>query len=156
MHRTERFALETHEGPYESWGTSSRLVVDGRLTELRLPGFQLLQQFEIPDGFIVITDYDCPFEEITNFVLLSKRLRKLSCRWLGAPYYSSALDRLEWIDERGFTAFMCDGSIWRLSVRSWGIPYLRPRLRMQRMWRAEAEANAREAAVQAREPATPP
>ena len=58
-----------------------------------------------------MTDYDCPFEEITNFILVSKRLRLQSCRWLGWMYESFYLQRIEWVDERTFIAVIYTTSI---------------------------------------------
>jgi hypothetical protein len=78
-----------------------------------------------------VTDYDCPYEEITNFALISKQLRLQSCRWLGWMYETFLLERIEWIDDRTFTAFFCGNVCCRLTVRSWGIPYFRPRLKLQ-------------------------
>ena len=78
-----------------------------------------------------MTDYDCPHEEITNFALISKQLRLQSCRWLGWMYDTFLLERIEWRDDRSFTAFFCGNFCFRLTVRSWGIPYMRPRLKLQ-------------------------
>ncbi len=126
-----RFTLEKHDGPYETWPLRSRLSLDGRPTDISLPGYTLLHQFETSDGYILVTDYDCPFEEITNFALVSKQLRLQSCRWLGWMYETFLLERIEWIDDRSFTAFFCGNLRCRLTVRSWGIPYIRPRLKLQ-------------------------
>jgi hypothetical protein len=137
MKPINRFTLERHDGPYEKWPLRSRLFLDGRPTDLSLPGYALLHQFETSDGYILLTDYDCPFEEITNFVLISKHLRLLSCRWLGGMYETFLLERIEWIDPRTFIAFIGGSDhCWRLSIRSWGIPYIRPRLKLQ--WVAQA------------------
>ena len=127
----DRFSLETHEGPYEKWPVKSRLFLDGQPTRIKLPGYQLLCQYETADGYILITDYDCPFEESTHFALVSKTLRLKSCRMVGWMYETYILARVEWQDERRFTAFIHGGRPWRFTIRSWGIPYIRPRLRRQ-------------------------
>ena len=128
---TTRFALEKHDGPYERWPRRSRLFLDGEPTKIFLPGYELRHQFETPDGFLLVTDYDCPFEEITNFALIDRRLRLQSCRWVGWMYETFLLERLEWTDDRTFTAFFCGNLCCRFTVRSWGIPYIRPRLKLQ-------------------------
>ena len=46
-------------------------------------------------------------------------------------YETFLLERIEWIDDRSFTAFFCGNLCCRLTVRSWGIPYIRPRLKLQ-------------------------
>jgi hypothetical protein len=137
MKPINRFALEKHDGPYEKWPLRSRLSLDGTPTDLFLPGYALWHQFETPGGYILVTDYDCPYEEITNFALFSKDFRLNSCRWLGWMYETFLLERIDWIDERTFIAFIGGSDhYWRLSIRSWGIPYLRPCLKLQ--WSAQA------------------
>lgn len=131
MNVIHRFTLEQHEGPTDKWPLYSRLLCGGEWTGVSLPGYALLHQYETPYGYIFVTDYDCPFEEITNFVLVSKRLRVLSCRWLGAMYDTFLLDGIEWVDDRTFIATIYKDCRWRFTIRSWGIPYIWPWLKMQ-------------------------
>lgn len=131
MKPINRFTLEKHDGPYDKWPLRSRLSLDGKPTDISLPGYTLLQQFETSSGYILVTDYDCPYEEITNFALISKQLRLQSCRWLGWMYETFLLERIEWMDDGSFTAFFCGNLCVRFTVRSWGIPYIRPRLKFQ-------------------------
>jgi hypothetical protein len=131
MKPINRFTLEKHDGPYEKWPVRSRVFLDGKPTDISLPGYRLLHQFETSSGYILVTDYDCPYEEITNFALVSRQLRLQSCRWLGWMYETFLLERIEWIDDRTFTAFFCGNFCCRFTVRSWGIPYIRPRLKLQ-------------------------
>ncbi|MBI1831315.1 MAG: hypothetical protein HYR84_07695 [Planctomycetes bacterium] len=127
-----RLALEKHDGPYETCPLYSRLYFDGSITQLYLPGYVLLHQFATPHGFILVTDHDCPLEETTNFALISTELFVLSCRWLGGGKYANfLLDRIEWEDDRTFVAIVLAGDRRRFAIRSWGIPYIWPRLRMQ-------------------------
>ena len=128
-----RFALETHDGPYDKWPLKSRLIVDGELTEIRIPGYSLLHQFDIPDGFLLVTDYDCPFEEATDFILLSRELRVISRRSIGGAYCSFLLDTIEWINERNLIAVFYRDDRWKISIAARGIPYLRPRISAKRM-----------------------
>jgi len=131
MNAISRFALEQHDGPYERWPLRSRLFLDGEPTEISLPGYVLLRQFETPAGYILVTDYDCPFEEITNFILISHQLRLLSCRSLGWMYATFLLERIEWVDERTFHAIMYGDLRYKFTIRSFGIPFIRPRLGMK-------------------------
>src|SRR5262245_24596838 len=105
MNSINRFSLEKHEGPYEKWPLRSRLFSNGERTGISLPGYSLLQQFETPYGFVLVSDFDCPFEKTTAFSFISPQMRLLSCRWLGWMYTSC-----------------------RFTIRSWGIWYIRPRL----------------------------
>src|SRR5687768_8225119 len=92
------FSLQKHEGPYKTWPLKSRLFRNGQPTTLSLPGYSLLHQFLIEDGFLFITDYNCPMEEITEFTWCDSSLRRTSSRSVGWPYESFLLDRLEALD----------------------------------------------------------
>ena len=111
-----RFALESHTGPYESWPTKSRLLVDGVLTDQRLPGYSLLHQFLLDDGFLLVTDYDCPFEECTNFILLDARIKKRASRSLGVPYGSFLSEKIEQLAATHFVATFYTDDRWSLSI----------------------------------------
>jgi hypothetical protein len=124
----DRFELQAHTGPYQSWPGRSRLIVDGELHSTAVPGYTLLRQYALSDGFLLVTDFDCPFEESTCFVLLSPYLRVLSHRTLGGMYSSFLLKRVQWCTERELVASFIDHGDWRLTIRSWSVPYLRPRL----------------------------
>lgn len=135
MNRIDRFSIETHSGPYESWPPRSRLIADGVPSPLVVNGYVLLRQFETPAGYLLVTDYDCPFEEAVNFMLISKDLRKiLSMQTVGAAYSTALLEDIVWTDALNFTAtFMGIESRWAFSIRSWSIPVLFPRLKMRRV-----------------------
>lgn len=128
MKQMNRFTLVRHDGPYTSRPTRSMLLLDGEPTTVSLPGYELRHQFETPDGYVFVTDFDCPFEEITSFILVNKTLSRQSCRWILCP-----LPRVEWIDERNFVALINDEHRYLFTIRSWWIPYVRPRLRMKRL-----------------------
>jgi hypothetical protein len=153
----DQFTLEQPAGPCEKWPLRSRLLCDGEPTGISLPGYVLLHQYETPYGYIFVTDYDDPFEEITNFVLVSKRLRVLSCRWLGAMYDTYLLQGIEWVDDRTFIATIYRDCRWCFTIRSWGIPYIRPRLKMQWLGKAHQASSSGSPGGTARaEPGAPP
>jgi hypothetical protein len=133
MQTTTRYALEPHAGPYESWPLRSCLVIDGQPSAVRIPGYSLLRQYALPSGYLLVTDYDCPFEEATSFVLLDRNSRVLCCRTLSVPYGSYNFDKMAWIDERHARITFHDDDHWSLTIRDWGIPLLRPRLRLGRL-----------------------
>ena len=133
MQHTDRFSLEQHPGPYEKWPLRSRLLADGRPTETRVRGYVLLHQFQVDEGWLLVTDHGCPFEEATVFTLLDRDLRVLSARWLGAAYGTFLLTGLTWTDPRILVARFGDDYAVRVTLRPWGIPFLRPRLAMKRV-----------------------
>lgn len=133
MKATTRFSLERHAGPYGSWPPRTRLRVDGRPTRLRVAGYSLLHQFAVEDGYLLVTDHDCPFEEVTVFTLLSPELRVLSARTVGAPYNPFLLTRQESTGTRHLVAWFGEDYPMRITIRKWGIPLLHKRIGLQRI-----------------------
>lgn len=130
---TGRFSLEAHDGPYESWGTRSHLLDQGVRCGAQVRGFSLLHQFETPDGFLLVTDDMCPFEETTHFTLLSGKLRVLASRSFGAPYASCLLDDLASLPDGSIDFVLSCQGAFKLSLRSRGIAWIYPRLKFRRL-----------------------
>jgi hypothetical protein len=74
----DTFALEKHQGAYETWPPRTRLLFEGEPTRVKLAGYGLRWQFALEDRFLLITDHDCPFEEGYEIYLLDRDLRVLS------------------------------------------------------------------------------
>lgn len=129
----DRFDLQSHTGPYQSWPGRSRLIVDRQLIGTAIPGYVLLRQYALPDGYLLITDFDCPFEESICFALLNLKLQLVSHRTLGGMYTSYLLKRVQWQNERELVASFIDRSDWRLSIRPWSVPYLWPKLSLTKI-----------------------
>jgi hypothetical protein len=91
MRRVERFTLLAHTGETDTWPLESWLLADGEISGTRLPGVEILEQFEIVAGYLPVTDYDCPFEETFHFIVLDHELRTVSQRSLGARAFHSCL-----------------------------------------------------------------
>ena len=102
-------------------------------TRARLTGHYLRYQFELAAGFLLITDFDCPFEESTHFSLVSRNYEVLSRRALGAMYCSFVIQWLSWHDATHLQINFYQNLHWRLRVRPWGIPFLHPRLGLRRI-----------------------
>ena len=128
----DRFSLEMHEGPWQTWPLQSRLLENGRATSVCISGYFLRHQFETPDGYLFIADYDCPFEEVQKFTLVSRDYAVLATASLGGGYSSFWIDRLDWLDDRHLQITDRD-EMWMLTLRPWGIPYLYPRLMLQKI-----------------------
>ena len=108
MQPLQRFALEKHRGPYEQWPMRTRVIVDGVLhPTLAIPGYELLRQYQTDLGFVLITNYDCPFEEAVSITLVAPDLsRAISTGTVGAAYYTFWLDDVEWIDANHFLSLI--------------------------------------------------
>ncbi|QJI41231.1 hypothetical protein HKK52_10010 [Pseudomonas sp. ADAK2] len=131
MNVIERFALVQHHGPYEDWPAKTPVIIDGSVSSLAISGFNLLHQYETAAGYLLVTDFDCPFEEAVCFVLVSKDLATvLNERTVGQMYNSFWLDEVFWLDEAHFYATFHDYADYRFyfTIRPYGIPWIYPRL----------------------------
>ncbi|KFG93943.1 hypothetical protein GQ56_0128935 [Burkholderia paludis] len=135
MKPIDRFVLETHDGPYASWPPRTHVLVDGMRCGLAVSGYVLLRQFETPAGYLLVTDYDCPFEEAVTFTLVSKAPLKVRAQHtVGAMYASCHLDDLTWVDERHFSATFVDvEGRWAFEIRDRAVPFILPGLRVRRV-----------------------
>jgi hypothetical protein len=131
MKAVARFALAQHQGPYEAWPVRTSVIIDSQLSELTIPGFTLLRQYETTAGYLLVTDFDCPFEEAVCFALIDKDFRTvLSERTVGQWYNSYILDEVEWLDDKHFFATFHDQPEYRyeFTIRKYNIPLIYPRL----------------------------
>jgi hypothetical protein len=133
MKEIQQFSLEKHEGPYEKWPSRTRLFENEKEIGIRVPGYNLLHQFELKEYYLLITDDDCPFEEGTNFILISKAKKILAYQILFVRYGSVTLESVKWIDEQHLRVVFYENDHWMLTIRPWGIPYLRSRLKLKRI-----------------------
>jgi hypothetical protein len=140
MRRVERFTLLAHTGETDTWPLESWLLADGEISGTRLPGVEILEQFEIVAGYLPVTDYDCPFEETFHFILLDHELRTVSQRSLGARFSFvpdgrvHLLQDLRWEDDWHFVVILSDcPERWRFTIRKFAIPLLRPQRYLTRL-----------------------
>ncbi|WP_193098733.1 hypothetical protein [Burkholderia sp. Z1] len=135
MKPVERFTLETHDGPYEAWPSRTHVLVDDVRCGLAISGYVLLRQFETPAAYLLVTDYDCPFEEAVTFTLVSKDpLKVCAQRTVGAMYASCHLDDISWADDRHFSAtFVGIDGRWDFTIRDRSVPFVLRRLGMNRV-----------------------
>lgn len=126
------FELEKHSGPYEKWPSGSYVIRNGRPTSLRLPGYLLLHQFLMRDEYLFVTNYDCPFEEITELTLCSASLSIVARRSFGCPYASVDLDRARIVGEDQILIFSDSGEARLITIGRSGIPFFSSRLKVAR------------------------
>lgn len=75
------FSLQ--ESPHLVAQGKSELVLNGKHTGFTVDGIALKGQFEVRSGYLLITDYDDPWDSIGVVTLLDKKLKVISKRKLG-------------------------------------------------------------------------
>ena len=91
MEPVELFSLVKHDGPYEQWPSRTELLVERAKAGVSIPGYVIEAQYRCGPGYLLITSYDCPFEEANTFVLLGTDYSVLANTELGVPYGSFLL-----------------------------------------------------------------
>lgn len=137
----QSFGLVPHEGPYERWPLESTLVVDGRPSAGRVPGYVVEAQYRTPLGDLLITSWDCPFEESNSFLLLDAAQRVQARAALAVPYGSYLLQAHWPVDALTLVLHYSGPLFYTLSVLpAAGWLRGRPRLRLQRVlaWQRDA------------------
>lgn len=92
MQAIDDYRLEAHDGPYAQWPSTSRLWFRGAFTGTRVPGYRIEAQYRSPAGVLLITSFDCPYEEANIFVLLDDAHRVLARAALQTAFASHLLN----------------------------------------------------------------
>lgn len=86
MQKIDTFSLEQHSGPYDQWPRKTRLFYQGQDTGTAISGYVIEAQYHHAQGYLLITAYDCPFEESNEFILLNAQFKVMAQRSLVAMY----------------------------------------------------------------------
>ena len=144
MTPTHRYTLQQHEGPYAAWPLTSALRLDGQDTGQRVPGFVIDAQYDTPLGALLITSWDCLFEEANDFLLLGRTHRVVARKQLGAPYASYLLHAHWPVDAHTLVLHYQNHLFYTLTVLApSGLWRCAPRLRLRRVWRWRQNARMR-------------
>ena len=87
MKKVSRFALDMEALAQDPEATHAPLLVDGVRTRYKLEGVRLVDQYETDGGYLIFTDCDCPYEELTFVTLLNKDFKPLHSKMLGTFVY---------------------------------------------------------------------
>jgi hypothetical protein len=137
----DRYRLQPHDGPYKSWPTTSLLRVDGQQTGARVPGYVIEAQYESSLGDLLITSFDCPFEESNSFVLLDQAYSLIAQTELLVPYSSFLLHEHWVIDASTIGLHYHEAIVYTLRIlppMAWLNGKPRLRLRRRLAWRRNA------------------
>jgi hypothetical protein len=87
VRRIDKFALEPRDPGRDRDATTTMLLVGGRPTGIALEGLQLVDQFDTGNGYLLVTDYNDPWEELTVVTLLDANLKQVAKKRLGKFLY---------------------------------------------------------------------
>lgn len=139
MKRINRFELDLQAAAEAPESTSTPLLLDGRPTGQHIEGLWLVDQFETEGGYLLVTDHDDPWEEMTVVTLLDTKLNRLSSKLLGVFIYvfPSRTFNVTRIDVDG-RALVLQGSgpeegRYRVEIRRWPV-WLGGRARLRADW----------------------
>ena len=137
MEAQQRFSLAKHEGPYERWPVKTALLCDGVPTGTQIAGYVIEAQYRCAHGHLLITSFDCPFEEANSFTLLDDRFQVLAEAKLGVMYGSFLLNNHWPLDGHTLHLHYDMRCFYRLHVDPpGGLLHRRHRLRLTRDDRA--------------------
>lgn len=88
MNLIDKFSLQEHDGEYEDRPLKSLLYYCGEALGVKVPGYVIDKQFELADYFLLLLNWDCPFEEGCEIVVLNK-LKEVVGGYSFTPLYSS-------------------------------------------------------------------
>lgn len=86
----DNFSIEAHEGDYDNWPLKSVLYFNGEKLNVKVSGYVIEKQYELPNYFLLLINWDCPYEEGCEIVVLSKAFKiVVNCSF--TPFYHSYL-----------------------------------------------------------------
>jgi hypothetical protein len=116
MHPVTLFSLATHEGPYEKWPLKTQLFADGVDTRQTVSGFVIEAQYRCSAGYLLITSYDCLFEESNAFLLLNDQYETIARKVLGTMYATFLLEKHTPLSDTQLELDYGDGLRYRLAI----------------------------------------
>jgi hypothetical protein len=118
MHLVDMFTLETHTGPYEKWPRRTRLFAHGADTGQTAPGYVIEAQYKCAAGYLLITSYDCVFEEANTFSLLNDRFETTASTTLGVMYDTYLLEKHRPVSENTLEFDYGGGEVYCLTIKT--------------------------------------
>lgn len=127
------YSLATYDGAYADRPLTTPLLLKGVAAGSSVPGYVIEGQYRWHEYLLLITSWDCPFEESYDFLLLDAAHQIVARTSLGAPYGSYLLHAHWPIDDRSLRLHFYRADCYTLMVqRPAGWWRRRPRLRLVR------------------------
>jgi hypothetical protein len=133
--RINRFKLHSPTGED---ATKCRLMADGVSTNRMISGIKMVDQFELPGGFLLVTDFNDPWEESTQLTLLDEQFKPLARKSLGLDGYvfmrrPFSTTTIEILNDRELLlkSLSEDEGQYHVEIRETGIPIFKSRIKAQ-------------------------
>ena len=104
------FSFKPQPGAYETWSLCSELIMNEKRTGKYVPGFVIGAQYAYKHLYLIVTSWDCLYEESQEFILLSKDLTVLCKKHVGHIYSTILLESHEAVAEDQ-VLFHCNNKI---------------------------------------------
>jgi len=95
----------------------SNLGYRGSNTGYTIKGYRIDNQFQLGDEYVILTNWDCPYEESTEIALLDRTFKPLATRTIGVMYSTFILQGVEIADSGTLLLDYGEGVCYRLTVR---------------------------------------
>lgn len=112
------FSLRTPANGPDYSALNSSLLYKGQETGVDVQGIVLDHQFSLSDGYVLVTSWDCPFEEGYEVSLLNREMKLVSHKSIGPIYSSYQLDSMEVVGKSAFRLLFTNGEVYNLVVRA--------------------------------------
>lgn len=116
MKPVQLFSLESHQGPYDKWPLHTRLFANGVDTDQKVSGYVIEAAYKCETGYLLITSYDCLFEEANTFLLLNDRFKTIASKSLGGMYSTFLLEAHKPLSANSLALDYGDGLTYTLAV----------------------------------------
>jgi hypothetical protein len=116
MQPIDKFTLQVHEGPYDKRPLTSQLYYQGKATITRVPGYCIEKQFACQDYFLLLINWDCPFEESYEIVVLNADFQLIEKRSIGTPYTSYNLSDVCLVSKNSYRLVFNSDAVFKLQI----------------------------------------
>lgn len=99
MKEISLFSFKKPHSPYEAWKLESELLMNAKHTNICIPGFFIEAQYAYKNLYLIVTSWNCCYEDSLEILLLSKELQVISKKHIGQIYSSVLLESHEVIAE---------------------------------------------------------
>lgn len=112
----DKFTIQKHEGRHEDRPLKSMLYFNGEELNFKVPGFVIEKQFELPNYFLLLINWDCPFEEGCELVILNKNLEIVGSHSFVPSFTSYLLSSVSELSDNHYKLVFNESDCFELSI----------------------------------------